>query len=159
MSEREQPGGMHPDLQPRQNPPAQQTTEVVVDDSGAEPTYANFCRVMATPEEVILDFGLNPQPFTAGRQVVKANHRIVMNAYTTKRLLAAIGTTIQRHEQTFGTIELDVNRRVSPPRPRSAPAGGPRLGRPAPGDPAELNPTRPKTSEDEDDHDSATRPR
>lgn len=113
---------MHPDFQPQQDPPAQQTTEVVVNDSGAQPTYANFCRVTATPEEVVLDFGLNPQPFTAGGQIVKANHRIVMSPYTTKRLLAAIGMTIQRHEQTFGSIEVDVNRRVSPPRPQIAPA-------------------------------------
>ncbi len=122
MSERDQAGGMHPDLPPRQDPPAQQTTEVVVDDTGARPMYANFCRVTATPEEVILDFGLNPQPFAAGGQMVKANHRIVMNAYTTKRLLAAIGMTIRRHEQTFGTIEVDVNRRVTPPLPRTATA-------------------------------------
>ena len=125
MSDREQHGGTRPELQPRQNPQVQQASELVVDDSGAEPTYANFCRVMATPEEVILDFGLNPQPFTAGSQVIKANHRIVMNVYTTKRLLAAIATTIERHEQTFGTIEMDVNRRVIPTRPRSAPAVAP----------------------------------
>jgi Protein of unknown function (DUF3467) len=122
VSERDQAGGMHPDLPPRQDPPAQQTTEVVVDDTGDRPTYANFCRVTATPEEVILDFGLNPQPFTPGGQIVKANHRIVMTAYTTKRLLAAISMTIQRHEQAFGTIEVDVNRRVMPPLPRVAPA-------------------------------------
>jgi Protein of unknown function (DUF3467) len=121
VSERDQRGGMHPDLQPQQRPPAQQATEVVVDDSGTQPTYSNFCRVTATPEEVILDFGLNPQPFAASGQIVKTNHRIVMSAYTTKRLLAAIGMTIQRHEQTFGAIELDVNRRVSPPRPQIAP--------------------------------------
>ena len=121
MSGQDLHGGTHPGLPPQHNPPAQQATEVVVDDSGARPTYANFCRVMATPEEVILDFGLNPQPFTAGRQVVKANHRIVMSSYTTKRLLTAIGMTIQRHEQTFGAIELDVNRRVSPPQPQFAP--------------------------------------
>ena len=138
MSDQDQPGGMHCDLQPHQNPPAPQTTEVVVDDSGAQPTYANFCRVTATPEEVILDFGLNPQPFAAGGQVVKANHRIVMSAYTTKRLLAAIGTTIQRHEQTFGAIELDVNRRVSGQGSRIAPARL-RAFRPARGDQAFLN--------------------
>jgi hypothetical protein len=121
VSGQEQPGGTHP----QQNPPAQQTTEVVVDDSGAQPRYANFCRVMATPEEVILDFGLNPQPFTTGRQDVKSNNRVVMNVFTTKRLLAALGMTIQRHEQTFGAIELDVNRRVSPPQPRFAPSDAP----------------------------------
>ena len=120
MSEQEQPGGT-------QNQPAM--PEVVVDDSGAQPTYANFCRVMATPEEVILDFGLNPQPFMSGRQVVKANPRIVMNYYTTKRLLTAVGMTIQRHEQTFGAIELDVNRRVSP-QPAPAPATSGSAGQP-----------------------------
>jgi hypothetical protein len=110
-------------MQPRQNPQVQQTTEVVVDDSGTQPLYANFCRVTATPEEMILDFGLNTQPFATGRQNVKANERVVMDVFTTKRLLVAIGTTIQRHEQTFGSIELDVRRRVSTPQPsQSAPA-------------------------------------
>src|SRR5438874_2807277 len=92
--------------------PAQQQTEVHVDDTGALPSYSNFCRVTATPEEVILDFGLNPQPFATGRQDVKANQRIVMNFYTAKRLLTALGMTIQRHEGTFGVIELDVRRRA-----------------------------------------------
>jgi hypothetical protein len=118
VSEREQSEGM----QPQQNPQVPQTTEVIVDDTGTLPTYSNFCRVTATPEEVILDFGLNTQPFATGRQNVKASQRIVMNFYTTKRLLMAINTTIQRHEQTFGAIELDVNRRVSSTQPRLAPA-------------------------------------
>ncbi len=96
---------------PQAQPQAQQT-EVVVDDSGTLPSYSNFCRVTATPEEVILDFGLNPQPFATGRQDVKANQRLVMNFYTAKRLLTALGMTIQRHEGTFGAIELDVRRRA-----------------------------------------------
>ena len=79
----------------------------------------------ATPEEVLLDFGLNTQPFAEGQQDVKANQRIVMTMFTTKRLLTAIGMTIQRHEQTFGAIELDVRRRVSVPQPQVTPAGAP----------------------------------
>jgi hypothetical protein len=109
MTENHKTEGSSP--QPAQQP-AQQTTEVIVDDSGTLPSYSNFCRVTATPEEVILDFGLNPQPFATGRQEVKANQRIVMNFYTAKRLLTALGMTIQRHEQTFGAIELDVRRRA-----------------------------------------------
>ncbi len=91
----------------------QNRVEVVVDDTGVLPSYSNFCRVTATPEEVILDFGLNPQPFAMGRQDVKANQRIVMNFYTAKRLLTALGMTVQRHEGTFGGIELDVQRRAN----------------------------------------------
>ena len=90
------------------------TPEVAVDDSATTPTYVNFCRVTATPEEVILDFGLNSNPFATGRQDVKASQRIVMNFYTAKRLLMALGMTVQRQEQTFGAIEVDVNRRISP---------------------------------------------
>jgi hypothetical protein len=103
--------GGNPQHHPQQQQP-QATTEVFVDDSGTVPSYSNFCRVTATPEEVILDFGLNPQPFATGRQDVKANQRIVMNFYTAKRLLTALGMTIQRHEGTFGSIELDVRRRA-----------------------------------------------
>jgi hypothetical protein len=125
MDDRGQAEGTDPQEHLHQGLAAPQANEVVVDDAGAEPTYANFCRVMATPEEVILDFGLNLQPFSPGRQDVRANHRIVMTPYTTKRLLTAIVMTIQRHEQTFGEIELDVNRRVGSQSPRPMPPGGP----------------------------------
>ena len=102
-----------------------QQTEVFVDDSQTLPSYSNFCRVTATPEEVILDFGLNPQPFATGRQDVKANQRLVMNFYTAKRLLTALGMTIQRHEGTFGSIELDVRRRAgSFQQTHARPTGG-----------------------------------
>ncbi|MGE5756439.1 MAG: DUF3467 domain-containing protein [Planctomycetaceae bacterium] len=111
MTENQKNEGSNPPP-PQQPTPQQQATEVVVDDSGTLPSYSNFCRVTATPEEVILDYGLNPQPFASGRQEVKANQRIVMNFYTAKRLLTALGMTIQRHEQTFGAIELDVRRRA-----------------------------------------------
>ncbi len=109
MSGREGEGELNPQ---GANPQQAQQTEVFVDDSGVLPSYSNFCRVTATPEEVILDFGLNPQPFATGRQDVKAIQRIVMNFYTSKRLLTALGMTISRHEGTFGQIELDVRRRA-----------------------------------------------
>ena len=126
MSGREGEGELNPQ---GANPQQSQQTEVHVDDSGVLPSYSNFCRVTATPEEVILDFGLNPQPFATGRQDVKAIQRIVMNFYTSKRLLTALGMTIQRHEGTFGAIELDVRRRAgtaqaqSPAGPQRGPAG------------------------------------
>jgi hypothetical protein len=117
VSEREQPGGKHPPLQPWPDPPDQPTGEVVVGESGAQPTYANVFRVMATPEGVILDFGLNPRPFTAGRQVVRADHTIIMSPYATQQFWAAIGMTIDGHELSHAAIKLDVSRRVSPPQP------------------------------------------
>jgi len=94
-----------------------------VDESGAVPSYANFCRVTGTPEEMILDFCLNtsPQP-TAGQKLVVQN-RIVMGYFTAKRLLGALHLAVQRHEQAFGVLELDVAKRMGPNVAATPPAG------------------------------------
>src|SRR5262249_24114677 len=89
-------------------------TEVVLSDKEAHSAYSNFARVTATPEEVIVDFGLNPNPFLTGRQEISVNQRLIMNFYTAKRLCSALAMTLQRHEATFGQIELDVRRRAQP---------------------------------------------
>jgi hypothetical protein len=97
-------------------PPAEAASrpQVEVDDAKASVAYANFCRVTGTPEEVVLDFGLNAQPF--GNQVgpIDVSERLVMGYFTAKRLLMALSMTVQRHERTFGVLETDVNRRVRP---------------------------------------------
>jgi hypothetical protein len=87
-------------------------SEIVLNDSEAHSAYSNFARVTATPEEVILDFALNPNPFVQGRHEVKISQRLIMNFYTAKRLCRALVATLQRIEASFGPIELDVQRRV-----------------------------------------------
>ena len=90
-------------------------SEIILNDRDAHSAYSNFARVTATPEEVIVDFALNPNPFIAGKQEVRVTQRLIMNFYTAKRLLYALHQTIERHEATFGPVELDVRRRVHPP--------------------------------------------
>lgn len=87
-------------------------TTVKVDDSKAITTYANFCRVTGTPEELILDVGLNSQPVGPQTDSITINQRLVLNYYTAKRLLGALHMSIQRHEATFGVLETDVQKRV-----------------------------------------------
>ena len=96
-------------------PIASTQPEVHLNDKGAHAAYSNFARVTATPEEVIVDFALNPNPFLAGKQEVDVCQRLIMNFYTAKRLLSALAMTMQRHEQTFGVVELDVRRRANVP--------------------------------------------
>ena len=67
-----------------------------VDDSQCAAAYANFCRVSSTPEEMILDVGLNAQPFASGETTVKVTQRIIMNHLTAKRLLNALAVAVQR---------------------------------------------------------------
>jgi hypothetical protein len=93
-------------------PQQQQRARVEVDDKSAVCTYANFCRVTGTPEELILDFGLNSQPFGVPTEPVCVQQRIVTNYFTAKRMLQALHLSVQRHEQAFGVLETDVQKRV-----------------------------------------------
>ncbi|MDC0936185.1 DUF3467 domain-containing protein [Pirellulales bacterium] len=90
----------------------QEQVRVQVDDSAAACVYANFCRVTGTPEELIVDFGLNSQPFGVPTEPVKITQRIVTNYFTAKRMLHALHLSVQRHEQAFGVLETDVQKRV-----------------------------------------------
>jgi len=103
-------------------PAAGQRPQVKIDDSKAIASYANFCRVTGTPEELIIDFGLNPQPFGIPTEPVAITQRIVTNFYTAKRMLHALQLTLQRHEAAFGVLETDVQKRVVPGMRTQAPA-------------------------------------
>ena len=92
----------------------QQPVQVQVLDDSATATYANFCRVTGSPEELIVDFGLNPQPIGVPKDPIRVNQRIILNFFTAKRLLAALQMSIARHEAVFGVLETDINKRVRP---------------------------------------------
>ena len=93
--------------------------DIVLVEKDAHAAYSNFARVTATHEEVIIDFCLNPNPFQTGHQEINVSQRLIMNFYTAKRLLSALAMTLQRHEQTFGPIELDIRRRAQHQQPQS----------------------------------------
>lgn len=102
-------------------PPPPQMTIPTIEAEGLAAVYANFAKVTPTPEELVLDFGLNPNLPGGQTTVIKVSQRLVLNYYTAKRLWAGIGLALQRHEQTFGVLETDVNKRVLPPGPRPSP--------------------------------------
>lgn len=108
----------------------QQPMQVQVDDSNTLATYANFCRVTGSPEELIVDFGLNPQPIGVPKDPIQVKQRIIVNFFTAKRLLAALQMSVARHESVFGVLETDINKRVRPglgqtPAPQASPQAAP----------------------------------
>ena len=106
--------------------PAGGQAEIILKEEGAHAAYSNFARVTSTAEEVIIDFCLNPNPFGTGRQEINVSQRLIMNFYTAKRLFSALGMTLQRHEGTFGPIELDIRRRQVQQAPGGGAGGQPR---------------------------------
>jgi hypothetical protein len=112
---------------PLEAPPqqAQQPPQFTVDTSALSTAYANFCRVTGTPEELVLDFGLNTQMTPVAGEAVRLTHRLVMNYYTAKRLLGALHMAVQQHENVYGVLEIDIQKRV---RAQQAPRMAPRAG-------------------------------
>ncbi|HUY93064.1 MAG TPA: DUF3467 domain-containing protein [Pirellulales bacterium] len=109
---------MNAPLEPTVAPDADKSTAkpapsaLRVDDSHIVASYANFCRITGTPEELIFDFGLNPHPFTASPDAIIVTQRISTNYFTAKRILHALQMTFERHEAAFGVVEPDVTRRA-----------------------------------------------
>ena len=94
--------------------PQQTQQRVEIDDSEIVASYANFCRVTGTPEELIIDFGLNSEPMGVPKDPLKINQRIITNYFTAKRMLHALQLSVQRHEAAFGALEVDVRKRLTP---------------------------------------------
>lgn len=93
--------------------PQQAQIRLNVQDGDMGTAYANAFRTNATVEEVLVDFGVNTvtQPATpggVGEILYKADHRVILNYYTAKRLAITLGQIVQRHEQQFGELKLNV---------------------------------------------------
>lgn len=87
--------------------------QVVVDNLKSH--YANVCRITQTPNEMIIDFGLNPNFF--GHlldEPLRLETRIIMSQDAAKRLCVHLMTAIKSYEQKYGEIELDVTKRIKP---------------------------------------------
>ena len=114
------PDEPNPVIQEPQGGPIQQP-QFPTDYSQLSTVYTNFCRVSVTPEELVLDFGLNTQMVPTPSETIKLSHRVVMNFYTAKRLMNALLGVVSQFENTYGVVELDFNRRA---RNVQRPGGG-----------------------------------
>jgi hypothetical protein len=83
-----------------------------LDLSKSEIRYVNFCRVTGTPEEMIIDFGLQTVE-GAEHDAWEARQRITIDFYTAKRLVHVLQSTLAQYEATFGVVEPDVEKRLA----------------------------------------------
>jgi hypothetical protein len=118
MAEETRP--QHFEGQPQAQNPQPTGPQFATDASQLSSVYANFCRVTGTPEELVLDFGLNTQMTPVPSEPIKLTHRLIMNFYTAKRLLFALHQAVQQHESVYGLLETDIQKRVR---------GNPAMGR------------------------------
>ena len=93
-----------------------QQVRLRIDERTMQTHYANAFRTNGTAEEVMLDFGVNlmsPATEQAGQPeiVFQVAERVVLNYFSAKRLAITLSQLVRRHEEQFGPLELDVNKR------------------------------------------------
>lgn len=105
------------------NPQGQnRQVQLRIDESKMKTSYANTIRTSTTPEEVILDFGINlptPTPDNQPAIVFDVGSRVVLNWRGAKRLAISLGQVIRQFEERNGEIPLG--------NQQPGPDGSPRL--------------------------------
>ncbi len=86
-----------------------------IDTATLRTTYANVCRIAQTPNEMIVDFGLNPNFFgNILPEPLRLETRIILSHDAAKRLALHLASAIRDYEAKYGVIELDISKRVKP---------------------------------------------
>ena len=110
---------------PQGQPGGPQQIQVAINDSEMASVYVNFFRVTGNPDEVLLDLGMYSQVMgPTGPEPITLGHRLVMNFVTAKKLAEVLRVVVARHEQAFGVVEVDPNRRLRNQPQMQRPANG-----------------------------------
>ena len=87
-----------------------------IDTQKLHSLYANVCRIAQTPNEMIVDFGMNPNFFgNILEEPLRLESRIILSHDAAKRLLLHLDNAIRSYESKYGVIELDVAKRLKQP--------------------------------------------
>lgn len=92
-----------------QNQGEQRQIQIRIDESKMATTYANTIRTSTTPDEVVLDFGMNLPMQGEGNQTAllfNVGSRVVMNWAGAKRLAINLGQVVKQYEDRNGTIAI-----------------------------------------------------
>jgi hypothetical protein len=91
--------------------------QVQVDVSKLQALYCNFFRLSlsSSTEEILMDVGLHTGiMIPGGMEPITLTHRLVMNPFVAKRLIESLRQIVNRHEQAFGALEVDPQKRLRP---------------------------------------------
>ncbi len=92
-----------------------QQVQVQVDVSKMAAVYTNFFRLSlsSSTEEILMDVGLHTGiMIPGGMEPIQLTHRLVMNPFVAKRLIESLKQIVARHEQAFGAMEVDPQKRL-----------------------------------------------
>jgi hypothetical protein len=76
------------------------------------PRYANFVRLTGSPEELVMEMGLNPMPVGVPTEPIPISFIVIMDFETGNTLLSQVNEVIAQHEKEHGPIETDIQKRI-----------------------------------------------
>lgn len=89
-----------------------------IDETDVPTRYANSFRTNVTPEDVIIDFGMNTVTKASRTDkgveaeiLFKIDEKRVINYYTAKRLAITLSRLVRVYEDRFGELKLNVTER------------------------------------------------
>ncbi len=81
-------------------------------DVASHASYANSVRITGSPEELVMDLGLNPMPVGNSVKPIAASHTLIVDFQTGNTLLNQLSKTLEQYEAKHGLIEMDIQKRV-----------------------------------------------
>ena len=93
--------------------PQQQQIQVPINDAEMANIYCNWFRVSGNWDEVLVDVGFHSQVMKgpSDPEAVHLSHRLIMN-FINARNSRRWRVVVARHEQLFGVVEVDPQRRL-----------------------------------------------
>ena len=89
-----------------------------IDETDVPTRYANSFRTNVTPEDVIIDFGMNTvtkanrtDKGVEAEILFKNSEKMIINYYTAKRLAITLSRLVRVYEDRFGELKLNVTER------------------------------------------------
>jgi len=95
-----------------------QQMQVTLREEKAANIYSNVSRVAMGPqaEEVVLDLGTMMHDSAKPEALVMdISARVYMSVFAAKKLALTLSQAVQRYEQQFGPVELDIRKRFRQP--------------------------------------------
>ena len=87
--------------------PAPTAPKIRWDDTNMKSSYANFCNVASTREELVLLFGMN-QAWQAGQAEIpiQLTNRLIISPFAAKRLALLLTNVLREYETRFGSLSV-----------------------------------------------------
>jgi hypothetical protein len=86
---------------------AAQKVQVKFNTDQLKSSYANFCNVTSTQEEVVLNFGINSdwdRSALGGQLEIDLTNRIILSPFAAKRLSRMLNNLIEGYETKYAPI-------------------------------------------------------